>query len=41
MGRSTPSARACGTAYRFESREQYEQFKANPGCCPSPHGTVV
>lgn len=33
--------KACGTAYRFASREQYEQFKANPGCCATPTWRVV
>ena len=33
--------KSCGTSYVFESRQQYEQFKANPGCCPSPAWQVV
>lgn len=40
-GRSTPSARPAGTAYRFNSREQYEQFIQNPGCCATPTWTVL
>ena len=33
--------KACGTAYRFNSREQYEQFIQNPGCCATPTWTVL
>ena len=32
--------KSCGTAYEFASVEQYQQFVANPGCCPSPHWEV-
>lgn len=28
--------RSCGTRYQFETPEQYEEFVANPGCCPAP-----
>lgn len=28
--------KSCGTRYQFASKEQYEAFTANPGCCPSP-----
>lgn len=33
--------KACGTVYRFNSREQYEQFIQNPGCCATPAWTVL
>ena len=33
--------KACGTSYQFESREQYEAFIQNPGCCATPTWRVV
>lgn len=33
--------KACGKYYRFDSREHYEAFKQNPGCCATPTWRVV
>lgn len=41
FGQFIAKCKSCGTSYQFESRQQYEQFKANPGCCPSPAWQVV
>ena len=41
FGQFIAKCKSCGTSYVFESRQQYEQFKANPGCCPSPAWQVV
>ena len=41
FGQFIAKCKSCGTSYHFESRQQYEQFKANPGCCPSPAWQVV
>lgn len=41
QGQFDAKCKACGTTYRFASREQYEQFKANPGCCATPTWRVV
>ena len=41
FGQFIAKCKSCGTSYTFESRQQYEQFKANPGCCPSPAWQVV
>ena len=41
IGQFIAKCKSCGTSYVFESRQQYEQFKANPGCCPSPAWQVV
>ena len=31
---------SCNTSYQFQSREQYQQFTANPGCCANPSWVV-
>lgn len=41
QGSFDAKCKACGTAYRFNSREQYEQFIQNPGCCATPTWTVL
>lgn len=41
FGEFTAKCKACGTAYVFSSREQYEAFKKAPGCCAAPTWTVV
>lgn len=41
LGPFVAKCKACGTAYEFQSREQYEQFKRSPGCCATPTWTVV
>lgn len=41
FGQFVAKCKSCGTSYQFESRQQYEQFKTNPGCCPSPAWQVV
>ena len=35
-GPFTARCKSCGTRYSFESQEQYQQFVANPQCCPMP-----
>lgn len=32
---------SCGTAYHFDSREQYEAWLATAACCPSPNWQVL
>lgn len=41
QGPFVAKCKACGTAYEFASREQYEAFKKAPGCCATPTWTVV
>lgn len=40
-GGFTAKCKACGTAYTFESKEQYEEFKKHPGCCATPTWRVL
>lgn len=40
-GAFTAKCKACGQAYQFNNREQYEQFLANPGCCATPTWKVM
>ena len=40
-GGFTAKCKACGTAYAFESKEQYEEFKRHPGCCATPTWRVL
>lgn len=40
-GGFTAKCKACGTAYAFESKEQYEEFKKHPGCCATPTWHVL
>ena len=40
-GGFTAKCKACGTAYAFESKEQYEEFKKHPGCCATPTWRVL
>lgn len=35
-GPFTARCKSCGTRYSFESQDQYQQFVANPQCCPMP-----
>lgn len=41
QGPFVAKCKACGTSYQFESREQYEAFIQNPGCCATPTWRVV
>ncbi len=41
QGPFVAKCKACGTTYQFESREQYEAFLQNPGCCATPTWKVV
>ncbi len=36
QGPFTARCKSCGTRYSFESPDQYQQFLANPQCCPNP-----
>lgn len=40
-GGFTAKCKACGTAYTFESKGQYEEFKKHPGCCATPTWRVL
>lgn len=40
-GPFTAKCKCCGKIYEFMSREHYEQFKRNPGCCATPTWRVV
>lgn len=33
--------KSCGRQYTFNDAEQYNQFIANPGCCPNPQWEVA
>lgn len=39
-GKFSAHCLSCGTAYTFESREQYEQFLKQPGCCAAPNWAI-
>lgn len=41
QGQFIARCKSCGTQYQFQSAEQYNQFIANPQCCPNPHWEVV
>ena len=41
QGQFAARCRSCGTQYVFESAAQYQQFTANPGCCPNPSWEVL
>lgn len=41
QGPFVAKCKACGTTYTFQSKEQYEQFVQNPGCCATPTWKVV
>lgn len=35
-GPFTARCKSCGTRYSFDNQAQYQQFLANPQCCPAP-----